>query len=387
MADTDPLPVYKSHDSACLPAKQELLRDEQPSSRSVDPLEQVVAVHKDPTGTRFTEFDIFRHAITEPDQIRLIERLRALHSPEYAASFSTSPLDIEYFAQQCLSWIVNEDVPHHETNLVSQLTSHALAQALEGSLDRETILTFQDFILATTLAYTAWRDQRCPSQRLSVHNLHRTSYLAGSSLLQKLDQHINTDTLDKAPRPTLQALFLVLFGTTLGVAYSTQVGGRPTADSADLIGKVLTESPTLYITMKERLCHLLANKLALLAGLLWEKVDTAAARGCVLDGCLMGRWNRSGRWVWGNLMPHYTWPPSDHSLDWLVHRPGGTFQPTPRAAMMRCPEVLSPLMPSMDSSDRGKRRSMLVVGPTSHGQHMYARMRTHTGSDGPSLFV
>lgn len=272
---------------------------------------------------------------------------------------------------------------------MSHLTSYALAQALECSLDYATISTFQDFVLATTLAYTAWRDQRSPSWRLSVHDLHRTSYLAGSALLQKLDQHLDPDMLDKAQRPTLQALFIVLFGTTLGVAYSTQVDAQQTTASADLNGKVLTESPTPQVITKERLCHLLADKLAHLAGRLWDnKVDTAATRGRVLDGCLTGRWNRSGRWVWGNLMPHYTWPPpGDHSLDWLVHRPGGTFQPMPRAAMMRCPELSSPLMPRMDSSDRGKRRSMLIVGPTSHGQHMYARMRTHAGSDGPSLFV
>lgn len=279
-------------------------------------------------------------------------------------------------------------MPNHETDFVSQLTSHASAEALEGGLDRVTISQFQDFVLSTTLAYTAWRDHRSPSQRLSVRDLHRTSYATGSSLLEKLDQHLEYETLDKAPRPTLQALFLVLFGTTLGVAYSTQVGARPTTASAELVGKVLKESPSPCANMKERLCHLLADKLALLAGLLWgDKVETGVTRTRVLDGCLMGRWTQSGRWVWGNLMPHYTWPPSDHPLDWLVHRPGGTFQPTPRVAMMQYPEILSPLLPRMDSSDRGKRRSMLVVGPTSHGQQMYARMRTHTGSDGPSLFV
>ncbi|KAI3394118.1 hypothetical protein diail_3201, partial [Diaporthe ilicicola] len=327
-------------------------------------------------------------AITAQDQTLLIEKLRTLHSHEYTSPFSTSPLDVEDLTQRCLGWILGEEVSHQETSLVSQLTSDILAQTLEGSLDRTTISTFQDFVLSTTLAYTAWRDQRHPSLRLSVHDLYRTGYLTGSSLLQKLDHHLDQETLSRAPRPTLQALFLVLFGTTLGVAYSAQVGGRPPADSADLIGKVLSESPTLHINMKERLCHLLADKLVLLAGLLWARVDAAAARRCVLDGCLMGRWNRSGRWVWGNLMPHYTWPPrGDHSLDRLVQRPGGSFQPVPRAAMMRCPEVLSPLMPSMDASDGGKRRSMFVVGPTSHGQQMYARMRTHTGSDGPSLFV
>lgn len=273
---------------------------------------------------------------------------------------------------------------------MSQLTSHALARALGDGLDRATASRFQDFVLATTLAYTAWRDHRNPAQRLSTRDLHRTSYLAGSSLLQNLDQHLESDTLDRCPRPTLQALFIVLFGTTLGVAYSTQIGAGPPTFSADLAGKAPTGSPSPYINTKERLCHLLADKLALLAGLLWDNKAEAAetTRARVLDGCLMGRWARSGRWAWGNLMPHYTWPaPSDHSLDWLVHRPGGTFQPVPRAAMMRCPEVWSPLMPRMDSSDRGKRRSMLIVGPTTHGQHMYTRMRTCAGSEGPSLFV
>lgn len=273
---------------------------------------------------------------------------------------------------------------------MSQLTSHILAQALEGTLDGETISTFQDFVLSTTLAYTAWRDQRSPTSRLPLHDLYRTSYLTGSSLLRKLDHHLGPETLHKAPRPTIQALFLVLFGTILGVTYTTHVGGRPSTDSddsEDVIGRVLTESPTLFITMKEQLCHLLADRLVLVAELLWAKVDAAATRRCVIDGCLMGRWNRSGRWVWGNLMPHYAWPTRNHPLDLVVRRPGGTFQPAPRAAAMRCPEVLNPLLPSMDASDRGKRRSMLVVGPTTHGQQMYARMRTHTGSDGPSLFV
>lgn len=330
-------------------------------------------------------------AIPEQDQTLLIKKLRALHAYEGTpTACSPPPPDIECLAQKCLGWIISGDVPQHETDFVSQLTSHALARALEDGLDKVTASLFQDFVLATTLAYTAWRDHRNPAQRLSTRDLHRTSYLAGSPLLQKLDRHLASDTLDRTPRPTLQALFVVIFGTTLGVAYSTQVGAGTQTFPADLFGKNLKESPAPYTNMKERLCHLLADKLALLAGIIWDNKAEAAGttRARVLDGCLMGRWARSGRWAWGNLMPHYAWPqPSDYSLDWLVHRPGGTFQPVPRAAMMRCPEVSSPLMPKMDLSDRGKRRSMLIVGPTTHGQHMYTRMRTYAGSEGPSLFV
>ncbi|KAK2599465.1 hypothetical protein N8I77_011219 [Diaporthe amygdali] len=386
-ADFEPLPAYESHDSAVLPAREQLLQEDSPSTESVDLIKQVVGFPVETTRKRFTEFDIFRHAITNQYQLLLLQKLKALHSHEYKTPVSTSPLNVEHFAQTCLSWILSEDVSQQETSIVSQLTGHVLGETLEGSLDHITISTFQDFVLATTLAYTAWRDQRNPSQRLSIQDLHRASYVTGSSLLQRLDDHLDPEALKEAPRPTLQALFLILFGTTLGVAYTTQVGGQSTANSADLMGKVLSESPTLYATMKERLCHLLADKLVVLVELLWAEVDTEAARTCILDGCLMGRWTQSGRFVWGNPMPHYIFPPRDQSLSWLVQRPGGMFQPTPQAAIMRCPEILGPLMPRMDAADRGKRRSMMVVGPTSHGQQMYARMRTHTGSDGPSLFV
>ncbi|KAG8169592.1 hypothetical protein KVR01_000337 [Diaporthe batatas] len=388
------LMAHEPDDSAApsTSTKRELLQVDKPENRFVDRPEQATEAQKSRTGTQFTECNIFRHDIPEQDQTLLTEKLRALHAHE--DPFSLPPPDIERLAQTCLGWIINEHVPPHETDFVSQLTSHALARALEDGLDKVTASRFQDFVLATTLAYTAWRDHRDPAQRLSIRDLHRTSYLAGSSLLQNLDRHLDPATLEGCPRPTLQALFLVLFGTILGVAYSTQIGAGPPRLSADLSGKVLTESPTPYVNMKERLCHLLADRLALLAQLLWDSKAEAAetTRARVLDGCLMGRWARagsgSGRWAWGNLMPHYAWPaPSDYSLDWLVQRPGGTFQPVPRAAMMWCPEVLSPLMPRMDTSDRGKRRSMLIVGPTTHGQHMYTRMRTHAGSEGPPLFV
>lgn len=67
MEDVDALPVYTSHDSAVLPAKQDLSRDETPSSRSVDPIEQQLGtVYKDPIGTRLTEFDMFRHGRLKP---------------------------------------------------------------------------------------------------------------------------------------------------------------------------------------------------------------------------------------------------------------------------------------------------------------------------------
>lgn len=66
MAHFDPLPVYEPHDSAVLPTKRELLQAETPSSRSVDQVEQVTAVHKDSTDSRLTEFDIFRHGRLRP---------------------------------------------------------------------------------------------------------------------------------------------------------------------------------------------------------------------------------------------------------------------------------------------------------------------------------
>ena len=79
MAQIDPAPAYEAHDSAfhSSPAKRELLRDERPESRFLDQVEQVVAVQKERTGTRFTEFDIFRHGKSESrtkEQNRVADR-------------------------------------------------------------------------------------------------------------------------------------------------------------------------------------------------------------------------------------------------------------------------------------------------------------------------
>jgi hypothetical protein len=336
------------------------------------------------------------------DQVVLFSKLRMLYhngTSNMVPAIAVPIPDLEALSQRCLDWITNEGNPTtHDTSIIALLTSQPFAVALRGHIDPALVSTLQDFLFSTTLAYTSWRDHHPPPQRLSVRDLHRISHLTGSALLHKLDQFLNLGSLASLPRPTLQALFLVVFGTTLGVAYSTSVGSGPPVIRTDLLSRVLRESPTAWMAMKERLCHLLADDLVALASTLRLRFDPRAARDSIVAGCLMGRWHRTGQWVWASAArrmgacpprqraPEGCWPPPAEGAG-IVDGPAGLFAPAPQAARMPCPEVLSPTLPAMNGSDAGKRRTMIVVGPSCDGQQMYARMRAHTGSDGPSLFV
>lgn len=64
MAQIDPLPLYQPEDDSAVlstSTERELLRDEKAESRSVDQLERAAQAQRVEPGTRFTEFDIFRH--------------------------------------------------------------------------------------------------------------------------------------------------------------------------------------------------------------------------------------------------------------------------------------------------------------------------------------
>ncbi|ROW03329.1 hypothetical protein VSDG_01584 [Cytospora chrysosperma] len=352
---------------------------------------------------RAADFDIFRNLISMEDQVVLFSKLRMLYhngTSNMVPALAVPMPDLEALSRRCLSWITNEgNHATHDTSIIALLTSQPFAVALRGHIDPALVSTLQDFLFSTTLAYTSWRDHHPPPQRLSVRDLHRISHLTGSALLHKLDRFLNQGSLASVPRSTLQALFLVVFGTTLGVAYSTSVGSGPPVIRTDLLTRVLRESPTLWMAMKERLCHLLADDLLALASTLRLQFDPRAARDSIVDGCLMGRWHRTGQWVWASAArtgpacpprqraPEGCWPPAAAEGAGVVDGPAGLFVPAPQAARMPCPEVLGPMFPAMDGADAGKRRTMIVVGPSCDGQQMYARMRAHTGSDGPSLFV
>ena len=403
MESFDSPPKYGAHS---FPVYEDAVQHEKQSGYPVDAGKAYWTVNNPGACVRTTDLDIFRHgkrqqlmestcvieentdnnctAISIEDQAGLLDKLKMLYFNEYATPLPIPTPDLETLSQRCLRWVTYEEYAYQETSIIALLTSQHLTVALQGHIDSNLIATFQQFLLSTTLAYTSWRDPQPPSQRLSVRDLHRMSHLTGSALLHQLDSTLYHRPLARASRSELQALFLVVFGTVLGVAYSTLVGSGPPVIRTDLLSKVLAESPTLWMAMKERLCHLLANDLVILAGMLRFSFDPETARNNILEGCLLGRWNRVGRCVWANVAV----PPWQQSWSTAgVGGPGGMFQPTPQATVLPSPELLSPLLPGMDGSDGRKRRSMMVVGPSWNGQQMYARMRTSNGSDGPSLFV
>ncbi|KUI69932.1 hypothetical protein VM1G_11630 [Cytospora mali] len=377
-------PEYDAHS---FPVGQEAASQGSPSEHSPDAKKRYWTTNNQQQGQcpRMRDLDIFRHMISTEDQVMLLAKLRLLYFNVYPCPVPTPLIpDLEMLTRRCLIWITNDEPVTQDTSIIALLTSKHFAVALQGYIDPTITSTLQHFLLSTSLTYTSWRDRNPPSQRLSVRDLQRLSHLTGSALLHKLDGLLDPETFTRSSKPILQALFLVLFGTMLGITYSTSAGSGPPEIRTDLLSKVLRESPTLWMAMRERLCQLLANSLITLANMINLQFDKEAVKNNILEGCLMGRWNRTGRWVWADaVLPPWQQRWSTEG----ANRPGGIFFPTPQPAMVPCPEVLSPLLPNMDGSDGRKRRSMIVVGPSRDGQQIYARMRTHTGSDGPSLFI
>lgn len=353
-------------------------------------------------------------------QAVLLEKLRSLYPSGYNhttwAPDPTPTPDLETLSTRCLNWITNqEQAILQDTSIIALLTSRHFAAALHGHTHPSLTSTLQDFLFSTTLAYTSWRDHPSnnipPPHRLSVHDMHRISHLTGSALLHQLDHALSCihpgSPAGQPPRPTLQALFLVVFGTTLGVAYSTPapVGSGPQVIRTDPLGRVLRDTPAQWAATREHLCHHLADALAALALALAGtppvlqpqshlQFDPRLVRDSVVEGCLMGRWNRTGSWVWASPRRRHPFRPG-----WRAGGAGGGpegggafvpqphMQPQPQVTRLACPEVSCPMFPRMEGSDAGRRRSMIIVGPSWDGRQVYARVRTHTGSDGPPLFV
>lgn len=317
-------------------------------------------------------------AIPIREQARLLERLKAIQQSQAAGSTQDSATDIATIIEKCIGWMLNEDDHVENISIVGLLTSELFAAFVQGAVETDIIDNFRDFLLSISLAYGGWRDRR-PADRLNLRDLHRISHLTGSALIQRLDRTLSPQNLGKASTHAQQALFLVVFGTTLGVAYSTQILGSPEFPT-DLLSPEFRESPTLWIAMKEHLCHMLAHHLILLASWLGYKLTTPKEQ-MVIETAVR-RWNRPEAFMWANPIPTSpASPPLNQGLDYSTPV---VFDSAP--TIVPCPAMLRSNFPASERVDLGRRRTMIVVEPW-EGQQVYARIRTSQNSDKPGLMV
>lgn len=304
-----------------------------------------------------------------------------------------SALQLGRITELCLDWMTDDKNPidpdNQNTSITAILTSHTLATALKDHIDPSTVLTFQHFLFSTTLAYTGWRDHRTSSHRLSTNDLHRLTNMAGSTLLHKLDALMPSEVANRSSisRQKLQVYFILVFGTIIGVGYSTRrFSPLEQPHLLSLLSPEFRDSPTRWLVAREQLCHLLAGELVTLAKALRLNLDADAEQK--VARLAIGEWAHQERWVWANKLLSLGTSSCDPTSEQVgvVDTAGGTFFPAPHTSMVARSEILRAELPLPDTSDSRKERSMIVVGPC-EGQQLYARMRARTDSGRPRMIL
>lgn len=303
------------------------------------------------------------------------------------------PQTLDQLEEHCFRWILDDPSPpqDQDTCTTAILTSRPLANCLKRHVDPSTITAFQHFLLSSTLTHIGWRDSRPPPQRLSLSDLHRVACTAGSALLRSLDDLLLSSSrrADRpAARPALQAHFVLLFGTILGIAYQTRHQSEALAAlMSSILAPVHRDSPTRWLVAQEELRRRLAYELVVLGKALRPDLDAGALAR--LETAALGQWSeRRERWTWVNMILSEDLRNRDpgRSRGPVVDTGGSIFCSAPHASMIARPEAPHAELPRPDGADPQKRRSMIVVGPW-EGQQVYARMRSYARTGCPRMMV
>ncbi|KAJ9144239.1 hypothetical protein NKR23_g6108 [Pleurostoma richardsiae] len=340
--------------------------------------------------TQIADVNIFQHRPYNP--IALRAKTDALDA-KLALSTLQPAFDMEGTTGHVMNLILAEQGGGSgQSSMVGMLTSQAFADAVQGTLDGQITDSFRRFLLAVTLAHTGWIDAEAHDKdRLSWKDLHIITYASGSELLGRLERALAPQALSASNKRTLQALFLVVFGTILGVGYSTQVTASPEFP-ADMLGHNLQQSPTLWVLMKEHLCVMLAHYLIFLGSMIGHKLNTAKERVVVENATR--RWNLQENFLWAQMIVP---DPQPREATTRAVTPFSDSQPaehhniSPPIAVP-CPDILQQDMPGSVSwpdpdadeepvDEEGmrlhrkihKRRTMLVVGSCNGQQRCFNR--------------
>lgn len=186
----------------------------------------------------------------------------------------------------------------HDLGLVNQLTSAAFQEATQGYLDARTLQTLRRFLCASTLSHTGWIDRPGP-HHLSRTTLRVMSYICGADLIDFLDSLLAPRNLSRYSMETIQVLYLVVFGTILGLRYVTQLNVSNEVSSL-LLGTDGAGGPKLWWSTKGRLAQTLAHHLAVLASTLGFMPPPIHEIQPVEEATRMR--TRSGEFIWAQRM-------------------------------------------------------------------------------------
>ena len=249
--------------------------------------------------TRYADVNIFlspETATSAPTAIMQLENLMAKMSALLAriatpANFSLA--DPVTFNDTLVSWLADPNFTFPNGSVVGLCCSSVLSlQFPEEPLGDDGItVEFRRFLLATSLAYSGWRGQGKGDLRHS--DICMVGHASGSRLIKRLDRILTPQFLSKCNRETCQVLFLLVLGAILGVGYTSAL---PLEAAPRFLVPEFQRSPTLWLSMKEHLCQMLAHHMIFLGSTLGIKLDTGLEQRIIETAA--NRWNKMESWIW-----------------------------------------------------------------------------------------
>ncbi len=216
--------------------------------------------------------------------------------------------------------------------MVGILCSKIRPSQLPRALDDEFVTDFRHFLFATSMAYGCWS-----GRGISHGDLCRAAHRAGFKVVQRLDRILSPQFMAKCSRETSQMLLLIVLGISLGVGYSAHLTHSPSFPR-DLLGSQFQESPTLWLTMKEHLCQMLAHHLIFLGSTLGIKLNTGIEQR-IIDSAV-NRWDKLEVNVWAEVLGQLP-PEPDEPVKAEEEEAGHARPREPPLMAIACPELMA----------------------------------------------
>jgi hypothetical protein len=233
----------------------------------------------------------------------LLSRMSALLTRIATPAHFTLTSNPEAFNTTLTSWLTDPSFAFPNGSVVGLCCSNLLSLQFQDPdpLGDDGLMTeFRRFLLATSLAHSGWTGEIPHSDLLTI------GHVSGYRLIKRLDRILTPQFLSKLSQESTQVLFFLVLGAVLGVCYSSATSPSPSSQQPQppkttMMSHEFTQSPTLYLTMKEHLCQMLAHHLIFLGSTLGIKLDTTMEQR-IIDTAA-ARWNKMERYVWAETQP------------------------------------------------------------------------------------
>jgi hypothetical protein len=154
---------------------------------------------------------------------------RVLAATPVALEFSSQMTwEIDSFSNDVLTWLNSREPA--STSKVGAMSSPHFQDLIKPFVGNDISTSFRLMIYAISIAYTQQSSNH--EYQLSIADLQKIGAVAGKRCLSFLDNTLAASSLariskDRNAKKTLQALFLLAFGTILAIGYAQPVAESP----------------------------------------------------------------------------------------------------------------------------------------------------------------